>query len=153
MKKVLLIYTSATGNTELMAEAIINVIKNSPLQLSIKDAFDIEPRELLHYDGILIGTYTWDGGVIPDELMDFYEELDDHNLNGIKAATFGSGDSYYTSTFGSAIHLFANKLDELGAQIVLDSLIIDLQPDADGMKACNDFAQHFINAILPNENP
>ncbi|MCM3111027.1 flavodoxin [Lederbergia lenta] len=148
MRKILLIYTSATGNTEMMAEAIIAVIKNNRLQLSIKDAFDVEPEELLHYDGILIGTYTWDGGVIPDEFMDFYEELDALNLKGIKAATFGSGDSYYTSTYGSAIHLFANKLEELGADIALDSLIIDLQPDDDGIKACNNFAEHFIKTLV-----
>ncbi|MEK3890296.1 flavodoxin [Bacillus sp. FSL K6-3431] len=148
MGNVLLIYTSSTGNTELMADMMIAALQKANLHLSVKDAFDVEPKELLHYDGILIGTYTWDGGVIPDEFMDFYEELDEFDLKGKKAAVFGSGDSYYTSTFGAAIHLFTNKLHSIGAEIVVDSLLVDLQPDDSDIEACNNFARDFIKAIL-----
>ena len=53
------------------------------------------PEDLLEYEGILIGTHTWDDGEIPDEFMVFYEELDQFDLSGKKAGVFGSGDSFY----------------------------------------------------------
>src|SRR5690606_41648856 len=88
----------------------------------IKEAFDARPDDLLEYDGFLIGTYTWEGGEIPDEFMFFYEELDSFDLTEKKAAVFGSGDSYYRFTFGAALNLFADKIQSCGATITVPTL-------------------------------
>lgn len=150
MKEVILIYTSMTGNTELMAEAIVGGLDS--VKVTAKDPFDVNPEDLLKYDGILIGTYTWEDGSIPDEFMFFFEELDELDLKGKQAAVFGSGDSFYNSTFGAAIHQFDNKLKELGATIVLDSLIIDLQPNEIEIQTCIDYGKKFAQLLCSNNS-
>ncbi|GIN57932.1 flavodoxin [Lederbergia ruris] len=149
MKKVIIIYTSSTGSTEALAEAIIEELKqNNEIEIAVKDSFAATPAELHEYDGILIGTYTWDGGVVPDEFMDFYEELDEEDLTGKMAAVFGSGDSYYTNTYGAALTLFAEKLSESGAEIVLPNFLIELFPEDEDLASAKQFAQHFIQSLF-----
>lgn len=146
MKKVILIYASATGKTGAIADAIISGFEQTNVEVITKDPFNTDPEELLNYDGILIGTYTWEG-VIPDEFMDFYEELDYHDLTGKKAAIFGSGDSYYTDTYGAALELFEDKFMEVGAKIVLPKFLIELYPDLSEIEEAKKFAVRFSSLL------
>ncbi|MBS4220246.1 flavodoxin [Bacillus sp. FJAT-49711] len=151
MKKIILIYTSMTGNTEILVEEVLKGIKELDIDVTVKEAFDSLPTDLLGYDGFLIGTYTWEGGEIPDEFMDFYEELDHVNLSKKKAAVFGSGDSYYGSTFGAAIDLFAEKIQELGGELLLPNLIIDMYPDQTELNQCKEFGRKFADFIFSED--
>jgi flavodoxin I len=121
MPKVIVLYTSLTGNTEEMAEAIAQGVKESGFQVTCKEAFDAKPTDLLEYDAIIIGAYTWGDGELPDEYLDFYEDMDGLDLSGKQATAFGSGDSGYPVFFG-AVDLIENKLRELGAAIVSPGL-------------------------------
>ncbi|MCJ7840825.1 flavodoxin domain-containing protein [Lederbergia sp. NSJ-179] len=148
MKKVILIYTSSTGSTEAIAETIREELEQNAVHVTVKDSFVATPDELQEYDGILIGTYTWDGGVVPDEFMDFYEELDYEELTGKIAAVFGSGDSYYTKTFGAALKLFAEKLAEIGAELVLPNFLVDLYPEENDLIAAKQYGKKFSEFLL-----
>ncbi|MCR2822085.1 flavodoxin [Lederbergia panacisoli] len=148
MKKVILIYTSMTGNTEILVEEVVKGIKQINVDVTVKEAFDSLPTDLLDYDGFLIGTYTWEGGEIPDEFMDFFEELDHVKLLGKKAAVFGSGDSYYGSTFGAAIGLFSEKIEELGVELLLPNLVIDMFPEQSELNQCQEYGRKFADLIL-----
>lgn len=147
MKKILLSYASSTGNTQYLAEQIFSFIQQSPVQIVMKDAFDVEPDELQDYDGILIGTYTWDGGVVPDEFMYVYEELEDIDLSGKKAFVFGSGDSYYTHTYGAGLKLFEDQLREQNAEIFAPYFLVDLAPTDDELAQCLEIIARFLQAL------
>jgi flavodoxin I len=121
MTKVLVIYASMTGNTEEMAEAIVEGVKEAGIEVVSKEAFDGNPEDLNDYDGIIIGAYTWGDGELPDEFLDFYEGMDGLDLSGKKAAVFGSGDTSYPIYCG-AVDTIEQKLRELGAEIVMESL-------------------------------
>ena len=43
----------------------------------------------------IVATYTYGDGELPDEMMDFYEDLADLNLNGKIYGVVGSGDTFY----------------------------------------------------------
>lgn len=147
MKKILLSYASSTGNTQFIAEQILSFIQQSPVHIVMKDAFDVEPDELQDYDGILIGTYTWDGGEVPDEFMDVYEELEAIDLSGKKAFVFGSGDSYYTNTYGAGLKLFEDQLREQNAEIFAPYFLVDLAPTDDELAQCLDIIARFLQAL------
>lgn len=121
MPKVIVLYTSLTGNTEEMAEAIAQGAKESGFEVVCKEAYDAKPAELLEYDAIVMGAYTWGDGELPDEFLDFYEDMDGLDLSGKQAAAFGSGDTSYPVYCG-AVDLIETKLRELGASIVCPSL-------------------------------
>jgi len=116
MPKILVVYASMTGNTEEMAEAIVEGAKEAGAEVVSKEAFDATADELNHYDAIIIGAYTWGDGELPDEFLDFFEEMDGLDLSGKKAAVFGSGDTSYPIYCG-AVDTIEAKLKELGAEI------------------------------------
>ncbi|MCJ8009061.1 flavodoxin [Lederbergia wuyishanensis] len=149
MKKIILIYTSMTGNTEMLAGEVIKGLEQMNVELTVKEAFDSLPTDLLDYDGFIIGTYTWEGEV-PNEFMDFFEELDHVDLSGKKAAVFGSGDSYYGSTYGAALRFFTEKITLLGAEVLLPNLVIDLYPEDAELEQCLEFGRTFAELMFDN---
>jgi flavodoxin I len=127
MPKVLVVYASMTGNTEEMAEAIVEGAKEAGAEVVSKEAFDASAEELNDYDGIIIGAYTWGDGELPDEFLDFYEAMDSLDLSGKKAAVFGSGDTSYP-IYCAAVDIIESKLKELGAEIAGECIKFEYNP-------------------------
>jgi len=117
----MIVYSSLTGNTEEMSEIIESGVLEAGIEVARKDAYDAKASELLEYDGIIIGAYTWGDGELPDEFLDFFEEMEGLDLSGKKAVAFGSGDTCYAHYCG-AVDIIEAKLRELGAEIVHESL-------------------------------
>ncbi|MFF2014439.1 MULTISPECIES: flavodoxin [Paenibacillus] len=145
MAKVLVAYASLTGNTEEIAELIVEGIKQAGGEAVLKSVTDCNADEIKEYEGVLLGAYTWGDGELPDEFLDFYEEMDELNLSGFKAAAFGSGDTGYEIYCG-AVDTIEQKLKELGAEIVQESLKIEYGPSATEKDACRQFGRQFIEA-------
>ncbi|WP_042357017.1 flavodoxin [Bacillus rubiinfantis] len=143
----LIVYASMSGNTAEMAEAIAEGIKAAGAAVEIKDILLANTVELEDYQGILLGAYTWDQGSLPDEFIDFYEEMDTLDLTGKLAAAFGSCDSSYEHR-GAAVDILMGKLQQLGAQIALDGLKIDLAPNVEEKELCSQFGRQFANMLL-----
>lgn len=140
MSKILMLYASATGNTELMAEVMVDYLEDRNDQVVIK-TFDFDPidvEEMLDYDAILIGTHTWDDGGLPYEVEDFYEQLESVDVTGKVIGVFGSADSFY-DTYGGAVDLFYDHLENLGAVLVPQRLKVDLEPDREDIERCVKF--------------
>ncbi|GAB3799151.1 flavodoxin [Virgibacillus kimchii] len=145
MNKILVVYASQTGNTELMAESMIALLEHNKIDVTTK-TFDFDPidvEELAAYDAVLIGTHTWDDGDLPYEVEDFYEELEDVNIENHLFAVFGSCDSFY-DTYGGAIDLMGERLEELGARVVSPWLKVDLEPNQNDIKACENLAERVM---------
>lgn len=141
MSKILLLYASTTGNTELITEAIAEQLIFHQHEVQIK-SFDFDPidvEEVLHYDAVLIGTHTWDDGELPYEVEDFYDDLEDINITGRIFGVFGSADSFY-NTYGGAIDLIADHAQSLGAEVLPNRLKIELEPDNEDIILCQQFA-------------
>src|SRR5690625_6003506 len=84
MKKKIMLNAITTGNTELMAEAMTVWLEHQGHTVITK-TFDFDPiyvEELPDYDGVLIGTHTWDDGELPYEVEDFYDELEEEYVAG-----------------------------------------------------------------------
>lgn len=61
MAKILIIYYSETGNTKKMAELIAEGVKEEKIDVVVKNVEDTDAKELLEYDGIIIGSPTYYG--------------------------------------------------------------------------------------------
>lgn len=149
MGKILMLCASTTGNTELMAEAMVAYLKNTHHYQVVTKTFDFDPidvEELLAYDAVLIGTHTWDDGELPYEVEDFYEELDDVDVKGRIFGVFGSADSFY-DTYGGAVDLLGDHLNNLGAMLVPQRLKVDLEPDREDIQRCEAFVDVMLGMI------
>ena len=91
MAKAIVIYHSRTGNTKEMAEIIARSMNEADLQTECKSVSDIEVRDLMNYDAIVIGSPTYYGHMagpikqLIDDSVAFHGKLD-----GKIAAAFSS---------------------------------------------------------------
>lgn len=149
MGKVLVAYASTTGNTELMAEVITDHLIHLGHEAVMK-SFDFDPvyvDDIPKYDAVIVGTHTWDDGSLPYEVEDFYDELDDVNITGKIFAVFGSADSFYDS-YGGAIDLMGDRVQQLGAILLPWRLKVDLEPDQKDILYCQEFADLVHKALV-----
>lgn len=142
MGKILMIYASQSGNTEMITDIIAHHLQTLQHEVILKsfdfDAIDVDT--LSDYNAVLVGTYTWDDGELPYEVEDFYIDLEEADIKGLLFGVYGSADSFY-DTYGLAIDLVAIRAQNLGANVIPERLKIDLTPDKKDEKRCTDFAR------------
>jgi NAD(P)H dehydrogenase (quinone) len=80
--KVVVIYYSKTQTTKKMAQIIHEELKNKNLEADIFSVSEMQPKQLLNYDGIVIGSPTYYGSLAAeikklfDETVVFHGKLD-----------------------------------------------------------------------------
>ena len=147
MAKILIAYISMTGNTENIADIISDTLELHHHEVEMEEIELIDASDMLQYDGILIGAYTYYDGELPSEAEDFYEEILTVNLQHKKVGVFGSGDTDYT-LFCEAVPIFEKRLVEAGASLVVEGLKVEFSPETDeDIQHCKDFAIAFSNKL------
>lgn len=89
--KVLIIYYSRGGTTKKMAEVITQEIRKNNIEVKLVSADDASVKDMVNYDGIIIGSSTYYGTMagqikkLLDESVSFHGKLD-----GIVGGAFSS---------------------------------------------------------------
>jgi NAD(P)H dehydrogenase (quinone) len=91
MAKVLIIYYSKTGNTKRMAELVQEGAKRQKAEAVLKEVSEVNPDELLNYDGIIMGSPTYYGGMAYEMKQLLDESVRHHGkLEGKVGGAFSS---------------------------------------------------------------
>ncbi len=148
MSKALIVYGSTTGNTEIVAEQIVEILKDKGVEVTLKNVVDATVAELgKEYDLTVLGSSTWGEEDIEfqEDFAQFFEDMDKAELKDKKVAIFGCGDSSYEH-FCGAVDELEGKMESLGAKVVGDSLRIDGDP-SDSSSDVDDWAAEIAAAI------
>ena len=148
MPNALIVYGSTTGNTEIVAEQISDILKEKGIDVTLKNVTNTKVDELGGgYDLTMLGSSTWGEDEIEfqEDFAPFFEELDKAQLKDKKVAIFGCGDSSY-EYFCGAIDLLEEKMEELGVKMVNEPLRIDGDPE-DSSSDIVDWAAEVGNGI------
>lgn len=79
--KILVVYYSQTGNTKKMAEIVAEGVKSVGIDAEVIDVEKVKAKELLKFDGIIIGSPTYYGSMayqikqLLDESVEFHGDL------------------------------------------------------------------------------
>lgn len=93
MMKSLIVYVSYSGNTEEVAVHISERLNEKGVAVDLYDVtYRTEPLALASYDIIFVGSFTWDYGLVPDEMEDFFTIT---SLEREAVAIFGTGDTQF----------------------------------------------------------
>lgn len=95
-------------------------------EISQCDAADFEDVDLC-----IVTPYTYDEGALPDEGMDFYDDLNELDLKGKIFGVAGSGDTFYGEYFCTAVDDFAKAFEKAGAVQGAPAVKINLAPDSE----------------------
>ncbi|MEC1290085.1 flavodoxin [Bacillus mojavensis] len=143
MGKILLVYATMSGNTEAMADLIEKGLQEAEAEVDRFEAMDIDDAELFNdYEHIILGTYTWGDGDLPDEFLDLAEEMDALDFTGKTCAVFGSGDTAY-EFFCGAVDTLEEKIKDRGGGIVLPSVKVEMNPEGEEEEALKEFGRQF----------
>ena len=134
MSKVAVIYWSATGNTEAMANAVAEGAKAAGADVDLLAVGDTSAADALGYDALALGCPAMGDEELEDSEMEpFFAELEG-SLSGKKVVLFGS----YDWGEGDWMRTWEERCKTAGAELLAEGLICNLEPDDDAIASCKD---------------
>ena len=132
MSKFAVVYWSQTGNTEAMANAVADGIKEAGNEVDMFEAADFNDGLVGNYDGIAFGCPAMGEEVLEEEEFEPMFEGVKASLNGKKVALFGS----YGWGDGEWMANWAEDCKAAGCVLVADPVTANDAPDDDAVAAC-----------------
>ncbi|MFC4713607.1 flavodoxin domain-containing protein [Planococcus dechangensis] len=132
-----IVYASATGHTELLAEMVEQALSERGLAPDRFRADQFDPIQLSRYDIVLVGTYTWANGEVPKQLHKLFWEFENLSHSPI-TAVFGTGDRCFANYCG-AVDQFRDMLYARTA--LAATLKVEQMPSEEDRVRCRQFAK------------
>ena len=129
MSKVAIVFWSATGNTETMANCIA---EGAGAAAAIVPCAEMDAAKLGEYDVVAFGCPAMGAEQLEEsEFEPMFAGLEG-SLNGKKVALFGS----YGWGDGEWMRSWEKDCDDAGINLVCESVICQEAPDGDTLEAC-----------------
>ncbi|MFS1010594.1 flavodoxin [Enterococcus casseliflavus] len=141
-----IVYASMTGNTEEIADIVSEALENLDMEVEMNECTQVDADEFEDADICIVATYTYGDGELPDEIVDFYEDLQELDLSGKIFGVCGSGDTFYDD-FCKSVDDFEAVLSKTGATKGADSVKVDLAAEEDDIQNLEAFAKKLAEAF------
>ena len=140
MSKSAVIYWSGTGNTEAMAQAVLDGLNGAGEDAALFSADSVRAADAAQYDKLALGCPAMGAEVLEESVFEpFFTELEPL-LSGKKVALFGS----YGWGDGQWMRDWQDRVTGAGAQLFNgEGLMINETPDEDGLAKCREFGKGF----------
>lgn len=139
MEKVLVVYWTGTGNTEMMAEKITEGLILEGLDVTLRQVDEIDIDEALTYEKIVFGCPSMGLEILEeDEFEPFFEEIE-NQLDNRKIALFGS----YGWGDGEWMDAWIERVQDLNLNLFEPGLKINSTPSPEEEEECLQFGREF----------
>ncbi len=132
MSKVAVVYWSGTGNTEAMANAVLEGAKAAGADASIFTASEFDGSRVAEFDGIAFGCPAMGAEVLEESEFEPMFNSCESSLSGKKLALFGS----YGWGDGEWMRNWEETCVSDGATLVSESVTCCEAPDDVTVEAC-----------------
>ena len=130
--KTAVVYWSGTGNTEAMANAVADGMKEKGAEVSVLGPSDFTADKVAEFDAIAFGCPAMGNEVLEESEFDPMFTGIESALKDKKIALFGSfgwGD-------GEWMRNWEDRCKAVGANLVCESVMVNDAPDSDGVENC-----------------
>ena len=141
-----IVYASMTGNTEEIADIVAKKLEELGHTVEVDECTTVDASDFEDVDVAIVATYTYGDGDLPDEIVDFYEDLKDLDLSGKVYGVVGSGDTFYDE-FCKSVDDFEAAFAMTGANKGADSVKVDLAAEDDDIVRLEAFAEQ-LSALV-----
>lgn len=141
------IFATITGNNEDVADIITEKFEKLGVDVAKEEISQADATEFNDVDICVVVPYTYDEGDLPEEGLDFYEDLQDLDLTGKIYGCAGSGDTFYDDDYCRAVTDFSNALKKAGATQGAKDVFVNLAPEADDVKALDAFTEQLVAKV------
>lgn len=140
-----IIYASQSGRNQAIAghlqAQLASKVQAVVTEISQADAFALSEN-----DAVIVVTYTYHDGDLPDEAQDFFEDLKEVDLARTKFAVLGSSSKKHIH-FGRAVDYLTMQLNSSNGEQVADSVKIDQDPDDADWQRVDQLAQRVLTSL------
>ena len=129
MAKISLVYWSGTGNTQAMAEYVVEGVKSAGAEVDVFEVTEANADDVLKSDVILLGCPSMGSEVLEEESMEPFMEEIEGGLSGKKVGLFGS----YGWGDGQWMRDWQERVEGAGASMICDGIIVNGEPSDDSV--------------------
>jgi flavodoxin I len=137
MKEVVIIYWSGTGNTEAMANGIMEGAMKEDVNVRLINVGDANATDVLNADAIAFGCPSMGAEVLEESEMEPFIESIASVVGGKNTILFGS----YGWGNGEWMEEWQERMERYGANLLQDGLIINNEPDGEGIIKCKELGE------------
>lgn len=132
MSKIAVVYWSGTGNTQAMAEAVLESAKENGANVELFTASEFDASKMDAYDAVAFGCPAMGAEVLEEgEFQPMFDSVEG-KLSGKAIGLFGS----YGWGDGEWMRNWEETCQAAGANLVSDSVICNDAPDDEEVAAC-----------------
>ena len=132
MSKVAVVFWSGTGNTQTMADAVVEGAQGAGADVTVFGASGFTADDVASYDAIAFGCPAMGAEQLEEsEFEPMFADVEG-SLSGKKVGLFGS----YGWGDGTWMNDWSDRVKEDGADLVADGVIANNEPDDDALEAC-----------------
>ena len=139
--KIAIVYSSKTGNTEELVQRICQLFKKKGVMVSLFRVEEFSVQDLSEFSAVVVGTYTWGNGEIPQEMLELYRAFETQDVKRVLTGVIGTGDSGYPM-FCGAVEKFKDML------YVHTNLIVTLKIEVSLQMKDKDRCRRFVDIFL-----
>ena len=132
MSKIAVVYWSATGNTEAMANAVAQGAREAGADAEVISASAFDPSKADSFDAIAFGCPAMGAEVLEEDEFEPMFTACRPKLKGKKIRLFGS----YDWGDGEWMRVWQDDCRSIGADLVSDGVIACNEPDDEAVAAC-----------------
>ncbi|HJC62383.1 MAG TPA: flavodoxin [Candidatus Blautia merdavium] len=135
--KTAVVYWSGTGNTEMMAQEVLQGMKDQGAEAEMIEVSSFQAEQMGDYDAIAFGCPSMGDEELEDTEFAPVFEACESALSGKKIGLFGS----YGWGDGEWMRNWEAKCREDGANLVQDGVICNEEPDDEAKEACQELGR------------
>lgn len=132
-----MVYWSGTGNTEAMANAVVEGAKEKGADVSLIFSEDFSAEDMDSYDSIAFGCPAMGDEVLEEDSFEPMFAACEEKLNGKDIAIFGS----YEWNDGQWMLDWEERVKKDGANLVYEALKAYDNPDAEALEKCKELGK------------
>ena len=131
MSKIAVVYWSGTGNTEAMANAVVDGVKSAGVEVELFQVDDFKAEDMANYNGFAFGCPAMGDEVLEEDSFEPFFSDAIEKLDGVPVVLFGS----YGWGGGAWMETWTERTKDAGAKVI-GTVIAENAPDDDVIADC-----------------
>ncbi|WP_422124435.1 flavodoxin domain-containing protein [Planococcus sp. X10-3] len=145
---IAIVYSSVTGNTAELAGMLLECSQQRWTNVRVFGPREFCHEKIVDFDAVMVGTYTWGSGEIPDEMRNVYRHFEATECKAVVTAVFGTGDSFFAE-FCGGVDRFRDMLYVHTA--LAATLKIELMPQEKDLARCGKFVEAVCGRLVETD--
>lgn len=143
--KAHVVFATITGNNEDVADIVTEGLEDLGAEVTQTEISQTDAQDFEDADICVVCAYTYNEGHLPEEGLDFFDDLDDLDLSNKVFGVTGSGDIFYEEFFNTSVDDFINQFKKTNATQGFEGVKINLEPDEDDIEKLDEFASSLVD--------